>query len=154
MSEGYIFEWSPDLAYATLDNLTAYLGYNPPERSERALMSAKRLLDSLPQISWLQDPYRVTRMGNIYPTETQIRDGLQLATCMQVEYWIELGDGEVDESHDIRRLQEPGVLAGEKIPAHPILAPRAHDILIQYGLWQSGPETRHYSPAGYRTYGW
>lgn len=130
-------------AYAGLSDLQAYLGYDPPVGWEAKLRAAKRLLDAVPQISWIRDRwrYRTEVRGQGIATETQIAEALCQASCAQLEYWLTQGGGVFDDSQDILRLTQPGRLDGETMPALPALSPRAKDILVTAGVWASGPDS-------------
>src|SRR5207247_254693 len=76
--------------YATLADLGAYLGKEPPADSQRMLARAQDLID----ISVKSAIYAVDANGN--PTAATVIAAFSKACCAQVEYWINNGD-EFDE---------------------------------------------------------
>lgn len=74
-------------AYATPEQLAAYIGEDPPEDAERLLERASRDIDSaLLTAVYATDP--VTGA----PTDARVLTALANAVCAQVEYWLETGD--------------------------------------------------------------
>jgi len=86
-------------AYATVDDLGAYLGKEPPADSQRMLARAQDLLDAALKSS----PYAVDANGN--PTDAAVIAAFNKAACAQVEYWIENGD----EFAEIQKLRTASV---------------------------------------------
>jgi hypothetical protein len=82
-------------AYATLDDLGAYLGAAPPADSQRMLARAQELIDD----ALISSPYLADANGN--PTDAGVLAALNKATCAQVEYWITNGDelGQLEQYH-------------------------------------------------------
>jgi len=72
--------------YATVTDLGAYLGTEPPADSQRMLARAQDLVDAALKSSW----FAVDTSGN--PTDTAVIAGLNKAVCAQVEWWISNGD--------------------------------------------------------------
>lgn len=72
--------------YATVTDLGAYLGAEPPADTQRLLARAQELVDA----TLTSSPYTADANGN--PTDATVLAGLNLAVCAQVEYWLANGD--------------------------------------------------------------
>jgi polygalacturonase len=72
--------------YATVDDLHAYLGTDPPLDSQRLLARAQDLVDAILNTS----SYVIDANGN--PTDAATIAAFKEAVCAQVEYWITNGD--------------------------------------------------------------
>lgn len=76
----------PVNAYATADDLKAWLAADPPDDATRLLGHAQRLVDSALTSSMF------TTDANGNPTDAGVIAALRDATCAQVEDWIVNGD--------------------------------------------------------------
>ncbi len=72
--------------YATVDDLHAYLGAEPPADSQRLLARAQDLVDANLKAS----SYVIDANGN--PTDASTIAAFNEACCEQVEFWIANGD--------------------------------------------------------------
>lgn len=72
--------------YATLDDLAAYLGEEPPAGAQRLLARAQELVDA----ETTHSLYAVDVNGN--PTNAGVIAALKTATIAQVEDWLSSGD--------------------------------------------------------------
>jgi len=72
--------------YATVDDLHAYLGVDPPADSQRLLARAQDLVDA----SLNSSQFTTDSNGN--PTDSATLAAFKTACCAQVEYWIASGD--------------------------------------------------------------
>lgn len=104
------------MAYATAADLAAYLGKEPPQDANRLLERASEVIDSA--LGYLVEPDP---------------EALKLATCQQVEFWLEVG-----EAHDIAGVS--GAISVDRLSytAPPVLAPRARRTLLAAGLLYRG----------------
>jgi hypothetical protein len=71
---------------ATLEDLTVWLGEDPPPGAARLLRTASVIVHNL--VAGAR--YRVDQDGR--PEDQKIRDALKWAACSQVEFWLETGD--------------------------------------------------------------
>jgi hypothetical protein len=72
--------------YATVDDLHAYLGSDPPADAQRLLARAQNLVDAVLNTS----SFTTDASGN--PTDASVIAAFNEAVCAQVEYWIASGD--------------------------------------------------------------
>jgi hypothetical protein len=75
--------------YATVEQLTTYLGTSMPTDAPRLLDRASEIIDS----ALLTATYAVDTAGA--PTDAEVAGALADATCAQVEFW--LAGGEEDD---------------------------------------------------------
>lgn len=117
--------------YATLDDLAAYLGTEPPPGAQKMLRDACDLLDANPLIN---ASYQVDTGGN--PTDVAVQAALRKATCQQVEWWIQTGDP-LDEMGQYSQFSFEGVLVTRRTSggAPDRVAPKARDTLRVAGLY-------------------
>lgn len=73
--------------YATLDDLGAYLGSEPPADCARLLARAQDLVDA----AMTGSMYAIDAAGE-NPTDAAVVAALRKATCAQVEWWLADGD--------------------------------------------------------------
>lgn len=114
-------------AYATASDYIAYAGGVAPSDVARLLDRASDLIDSVVTLAYDTDPV------TILPTDATLAAALKVAACAQVEFWIEVGEG-----NDIDGLAGTQVVAGGAAgyagKRAPRLAPRALDQLRLYCL--------------------
>jgi hypothetical protein len=113
--------------YATVDDLHAYLGVDPPADSQRLLARAQDLLDA----ETISSFFVTDANGN--PTDPVVIAGLNKACCAQVEFWIASGD-ELDELGNWTSYAIAGVSvtrAAMTWQRRSRLCPRAKDALRQ-----------------------
>jgi hypothetical protein len=72
--------------YATLSDLAAWLGVEPPAGSYKRLVRATRKIDQL----LIGSTYAVDEDG--LPTDAEDIAALRDAVCAQAEWWVEIGD--------------------------------------------------------------
>lgn len=132
-------------AYATTDELTAFLGTSAtlPDDADRLLARASELMDRK-----VRAPFTIDKTTGI-PTDPAVATVMADATCAQVEFWIETG-----EHHDIDGLAGTNVnVAGYTGERSPELAPRAERILSSIPLFAvpvivNVPQTKPLATAG------
>ena len=110
-------------AYATAEDLAAWLGKNPPADAGRLLTRASSLLDSSVYVSFAVDDSGL-------PCDAGVAAVLRDAVCAQVEFWLEVG-----EEHDVDGGAGSLVsVGGLSIQRPKRLADRALDALRTGGL--------------------
>jgi hypothetical protein len=110
-------------AYATADDLAAWLGKGAPDDAGRLLMRASALLDGVVYVSFAADESGL-------PCDAGVAATLRDAACAQVEFWIEVG-----EEHDVDGGAGSLVAVGGLSLQRPKrLADRALDALRTGGL--------------------
>ena len=115
-------------AYATTDELAAYLGTDAPADAERLLERASDLIDAT-----VVTPYAVDDDG--IPTDPDVAAACSKAACAIVEAWMETG-----EANDIDGLAGTQyALAGYSGKRAPRIPPRAKDALRCAGLTAFNP---------------
>jgi hypothetical protein len=115
-------------AYATQDDLAAYLGAAVPDDAERLLARASDLIDA-----HVVTPYDVDDEG--VPVDPDLAAACSKATCAVIEAWLETG-----EANDIDGLAGTQyTLAGYSGQRAPKLPPRAKRILRDAGLTTFNP---------------
>lgn len=123
------------MAYATVDDLAAWIADPVPADAARMLDRASELVAEQIQFA----VYATNSTGD--PTDTTVLTALRDATCAQVEHWLTAGD-EADDIDDVQPTSiSVGPLAlnwgnqrGNDAPAASPLAPRARRILGNAGL--------------------
>jgi hypothetical protein len=117
------------MAYATVEQLQAYLGTEPPAGVARLLERASELLD-------------YAALGRIDLTKERHIAAAQKAACAQVEYWIEQGEevakGATPQSVSIGNLSLDYTGRDGSGGGIPQLAPRARQALFLAGLLYRG----------------
>lgn len=99
-----------------------------PTDADRLLLRASDRIDDAVLAQFSLD----TQSG--LPTDLTIARTLADATCAQVEFWLEVGEG-----HDIDGIRGPmQVVGGGSYQAPPDLAPRARSILKRANLMDIG----------------
>ena len=112
------------VSYATSSDYTTYAGGVAPSDITRLLLRASELIDSKVTTSFL------VNTGTSLPSDATVAAALRDATCAQVEFWQEVSEG-----NDIDGLAGTQItVSGFTGKRAPRLAPRALDILRQYGL--------------------
>lgn len=105
------------MAYATAEELAAYLGVAAPADAERLLARASDLMD-------------VVALKRIDITDSNQTEQVMKATCAQVEYWLTVGEEVAiqgsPESVRIGNFSQTGAM--------PVVAPRAKQHLFMAGL--------------------
>jgi len=120
------------MAYATVDELVAYLGVEPdeaPERAETLLERASDLIDTV-------------TLDRVDTTDEDHVQAARDAVCAQVEFWMENGE-EVDIGGRVSEYQvgHLRVRYGQDARDRPSLAPRARRHLLLGGLLFRGVST-------------
>lgn len=110
-------------AYATAEDLAAWLGKDAPAGADRLLTRASALLDGVAYVSFAVDESGL-------PSDAGVAATLRDAACAQVEFWIEVG-----EEHDVDGGAGSLVSVGGLSLQRPTrLADRALDALRTGGL--------------------
>jgi hypothetical protein len=131
-------------AYATTDELAAFLAEGVVVTdAARQLERASEVLDSFVTAAFTVD----TDTG--LPTDETIAGILRDACCLQIEYWLEVG-----EDHDTAGLAGASVSIGQlnidRLP--PVLGPRARRLLNINGLFNANtsgwPALEFFAPSG------
>ena len=126
----------PDLAaYATVADYTSYSGAAPtgPQSTyDRALTTASTLIDELPLATFDVDDAGA-------PTDSDVAETLAEACCAQVQCWVELGNGSLDQSAFRLAPLGPVSAGGVTVPVPRRYAPAALSALRRVGLLHAGP---------------
>lgn len=119
------------MPYATVEQLTAYLGVPAPTDAARLLDRASELIRDETRLA----VYAVNTAGS--PTDATVVDGFADATCAQVEYWL-ASDEEDAILGPVQGIAVGGMQvhygAGENRTTPTYLAPRAAVLLRNAGL--------------------
>jgi len=116
------------VAYATSEELAAWLGASAPADGDRLLLRASELIDDA-----LIAPFCIDEATQL-PTDTDIAAALRDAACAVVEQWIEVG-----EANDIDGLAGASVAVGSfQGQRAPRISPRALGVLRSAGLMGAG----------------
>lgn len=113
-------------AYATVEQLAAYLVSDVPNDAARLLIRASDRIDD-----FVLAPFEID--DSDLPTDTDIAAALAEAACAQVEFWIEVG-----EEHDVDGVRGQVSVPGTSFSAPPTLSPRARSALSRAGLMGLG----------------
>jgi len=117
-------------AYATADDLAAWLGRDAPADADRLLARASALLDGVVYVSFAVDESGL-------PCDVEAAAALRDAACAQVEFWLE-----VCEEHDIDGGAGTQVaVSGLSLQRPRRLADRALDVLRTAGLMSFAGQT-------------
>ena len=116
-------------AYATLSDLNAYLGAEPPADSQRLLARAQEAVDAALRSS----AYAVDTFGN--PTDATVIAAVRDATVRQVEWWLANGD-ELNQQGQYSSFSIEGIAVTRSTTDAPTarLCGRARDALQLAGL--------------------
>ena len=117
-------------AYATVEDLGAFIGDVAPQGAERLLDRASELIEEVTMTAWYAHDI------NGMPTDKGIIAALRDATCAQVEFWL-AGDEEDDVLGPVKDVTIGGVRAIMDKPL--TIAPRASRILRNALLYRSEP---------------
>jgi len=111
--------------YATVDDLHAYLGAEPPADCQRLLARAQELIDSALVSSF----YATDTNGN--PTDAGVLAGFNKAVCAQVEWWLANGGDEFEQMSQFVSFSIEGISATRNSSSQRSfrLCPRAWDAL-------------------------
>jgi hypothetical protein len=111
------------VAYATSDDLAAWLGKDAPADAARLLTRASALLDGVVYVSFAVDDAGL-------PCDAGVAETMRDAACAQVEFWLEVG-----EEHDVDGgAGSPVTVGGLSFQRPKRLADRALDALRIGGL--------------------
>lgn len=116
--------------YATSADLATFLGTDAPVDADRLLARASEHLDSFLALC----VYDVDANGN--PTVANQRNAIGLATCAQVEQWLEVGEDNLIAGYPGDTMMVRGrQISDSKRPAK--FAPRAIALLYRAGIQPS-----------------
>ena len=119
------------MAWATVDELAAWMPAELPADAERMLTRASELITYVTRFA----VYDVDTDDE--PTDTTVLAALRDATCAQVEYWAEVGEDE-DVGGSVQGISlgplQVQYGAGDNRVTPTFLAPRAQRILSNAGL--------------------
>lgn len=112
--------------YATVDDLTTWMGQAAPPEAARLLARASRLIDA-------HVVARYSRRDDGSFVDPNIEQGLRDATTAQVEWWLKTGDAE--EASARFSSGDRSVTRGISVQSSGVrLAPQAADALLAAGL--------------------
>ena len=130
------------MAYATIEDLTTWLGDTPPTGAERMLARATRYMDN---VLLKTSIYPVDDTGA--PTEEAHIVALRDACCATVEWWQANGDDGLGAGSEYASVTAGGISlskgsgAGPSGSTDPRRAPEAVEILDGAGLLGHEPRT-------------
>ena len=130
------------MAYATVDELTTWLGDTPPTGAERRLARATRYMDN---VLLKTSIYPVDDNGA--PTEEAHITALRDACCALVEWWDANGDDGLAAGTEYTSVTAGNISLSKggggsaSAPADPRRAPEAVEILDGAGLLGHSPRT-------------